>query len=58
MNPDRFRAEKIEIIRDANGLLEYHACFGCVVYRSRTPFHCDPCNVNPDKDRLKKAGLL
>ena len=57
-NPSRFMGEKLEIRRDENGLLESHPCYGCVVFKSRTPVHCDPCNVNPDRDRLKRIGML
>ena len=33
-------------------------CSTCVVRDCRSPEHCDPCSANPDKERLKKAGLL
>ncbi len=43
---------------DENGNSSTHACYNCVVASKRTPEDCDSCNVNPDRDRLKKAGLL
>lgn len=33
-------------------------CRTCVVGDSRTPEHCDPCVDNPDKERLKRIGML
>ena len=47
-----------KIVIDNNGLHEDHPCYRCIVYRNRKPEHCDKCNVNPDRDRLKKAGLI
>jgi len=41
-----------------NYLPESHPCHRCVAYKNRNPRDCDPCNVNPDKDRMQKAGLL
>ena len=41
-----------------NNLPESHPFCRCVAYKNRNPRDCDPCNVNPDKDRMKKAGLL
>ena len=43
---------------DENGNTSNHACYRCVVASNRTPEHCDKCNVNPDRERLEKAGLL
>ena len=43
---------------DENGNTSNHACYRCVVASKRSPEHCDNCNVNPDRQRLKKAGLL
>jgi len=47
-----------EIHTDENGNSSNHPCYRCVVASNRTPEHCDNCNVNPDRERLKKAGLL
>lgn len=38
--------------------VDLHPCRNCVVRDSRNPEHCDPCSDNPDRERLKKAGLL
>jgi hypothetical protein len=39
-------------------LSETHPCYNCVAFKNRNPVDCDPCDVNPDKERLRKAGLL
>ena len=58
LNPRRFHVEYTRIVIDNNGLHELHPCYRCIVYKDRKPIHCDNCRVNPDKDRLRKAGLL
>lgn len=43
---------------DDHGLPENSSCYRCIAYKNRNPRDCDPCEVNPDRERMKKAGLL
>ena len=43
---------------DDLGLPDSHPCYRCVAQKNRNPRDCDPCEVNPDRYRMKKAGLL
>ena len=53
-NPDKYRVgNKLMRVRGDN-----HPCANCVVFDCRSPEHCDTCPVNPDRERLKKIGLL
>ena len=57
-HPERFRVgwntrERV----DHQGRPSDHPCLSCVVEK-RNPKDCDPCRKNPDRDRMKKAGLL
>lgn len=37
---------------------ENNPCKDCVVAHNRSPEDCDPCDVNPNRERFKKSGLL
>lgn len=57
-HPERFTVGwRNEVKQDEQGRTSKNPCFKCVVVK-RNPRDCDPCNVNPDKDRMKRAGLL
>ncbi len=58
-NPRRFRVDIDPSLEDLRKMKnEINPCSGCLVEFERTPEHCDPCIVNPDRERLKKIGLL
>jgi len=42
---------------DNNGLNENPPCFGCIIYDNRNSINCDPCNINPNKIRIKERIL-
>jgi len=60
-HPERFRVgwniPDSKKYKDLYGRLEGDACFGCVV-KEMNPVDCDPCRLNPNRERMKKAGLL
>lgn len=57
---DKSRNPRMYKVGDKNFRLknEDHPCSNCLVRDCRSPEHCDPCPVNPDRERLKKARLL
>jgi len=57
---DRARNIRLYDVKDEKFPLEFdeNPCSTCVVRGCRSPEHCDPCRANPDRERLKKAGLL
>ena len=59
-NPHKFRVDPHSSLTpiDFNGLKLGHPCFGCIVWGNRTPQECDNCDVNPDRARLERAGLI
>lgn len=60
-HPERFKVgwknENKEAFSDLYGRPRGHACFGCIV-KKMNPKDCDPCNLNPNRERMKRAGLL
>ena len=59
-HPNQLRLGNVKrtIDYDKSDLSESHPCYRCIAYKNRNPKDCDPCEVNPDKERMKKAGLL
>ena len=60
-HPERFtvgwKDEPKKDLSDLYGRPRGHSCFGCLV-RRMNPEDCDPCNLNPNRERMKRAGLL
>jgi len=59
-HPNQLRVGHVkkQVDRDSYGLPESHPCYRCIAYENRNPRDCDPCRMNPDKERMKRAGLL
>ncbi len=58
-NPRKFRVDiHNSLDTDINKRNKSNPCSGCLVEFERSPEHCDPCLVNPDRERLKRSGLL
>ena len=57
-HPERFTVGwRDEVKQDHQGRPLGSPCSHCVVEK-RNPSDCDPCKKNPDRDRMKRAGLL
>lgn len=57
-HPERFKIGwKKENRLDHLGRPSGHPCSHCIV-KKRNPKDCDPCLDNPDRERMKRAGLL
>ncbi len=58
-HPRRFRVDIDPSLEDFRKVKNVpNPCSGCIVEFERSPEHCDPCPENPDRERLKRAGLL
>lgn len=55
---DRHNVSKKAVIDEKDYISKDYSCFNCVVKNNRSPEHCDPCSENPDRERMKRAGLL
>ena len=56
-NPRKFKVD-LDASLDFDIRKTVNACSDCIVRDCRSPEHCDPCPVNPDRKRLKRVGLL
>jgi len=57
--PRKFRVDRHSSldVPDKEGRKRSNPCYHCVVSQ-RNPFDCDPCNLNPDRKRMVRIGLL
>jgi len=56
--PHKFRVDPHSSLDNETYVDKKNPCKICVVADARSPEHCDPCEVNPDRDRLIRSGLL